>query len=129
MNKHNKDLESSWLIIRNYRKEFINLPNEIIEELIMTYWINVEWLNPDDIRFWIVSAYWKFSEKWFNLDNFIKTSIEKWWENIENTNILWQILSEQEKIALWIMAYYFEDQEWILDEEREKFAWDILSNL
>nr|MDD3720833.1 hypothetical protein [Candidatus Gracilibacteria bacterium] len=129
MNKHNKDLESSGLIIRNYRKEFINLPNEIIEELIMTYGINVEGLNPDDIRFGIVSAYGKFSEKGFNLDNFIKTSIEKGGENIENTNILGQILSEQEKIALGIMAYYFEDQEGILDEEREKFAGDILSNL
>lgn len=129
MNKTSKDLENSWLVIRNYRKEFINLPNEIISDFISTYWINVEWLTPDDIRFWIVSAFWKFSEKWFNLDNFIKTSIEKWWENIEDTSILWNLLSEEEKIALWVMAYYFEDQEWIFDEERAKFAWDILSNL
>ncbi len=122
-------LEDSWLVIRNYRKEFINLPNQMITEFISTYWINVEWLTPDDIRFWVVSAYWKFTEKWFNLDNFIKTSIEKQWENIENNNILWYLLTETEKIALWVMTYYFEDQEWILDEERTKFAWDILSNL
>ncbi len=122
-------LEDSWLVIRNYRKEFINLPNQMITEFISTYWINVEWLTPDDIRFWVVSAYWKFTEKWFNLDNFIKTSIEKQWENIENNNILWHLLTETEKIALWVMTYYFEDQEWILDEERTKFAWDILSNL
>lgn len=128
MNTH-KQLEDSWLVIRNYRKEFINLPNEIISEFITIYWINIEWLTTDDIRFWIVSAYWKFSEKWFNLDNFIKTSIEKWWENIGKNNILWSLLTETEKIALWVMVYYFEDQEWILDEEREKFAWDILSNL
>lgn len=133
MNKTSKTLENSWLIIRNYRKEFINLPNEIISDFISTYWINVEWLTPEDIRFWIVSAYWKFSEKWFNFDNFIKTSIESWWKNIEDTNILWNLLSEEEKISLWVMAYYFEEQEWILDEETvttvQRFAWDILSNL
>lgn len=126
---------ADWFRVYDYIDNFMeDVSIEGLKDLIKFYWIELWDVKISDIKKLVLETYGIFASRGFNFNYFVETSIRREGKNIDHEYLrkYWVSLTFEQAIALWVLFYYYEDENSLLMDVVEwvrESAWDIVCNI